>query len=167
MSGFIASVGKTSDQTLAWYDLSYMATYKEKWEAMSSALNPLINTYSKNSFQALMKTVKYYGSDDEVEGYSYFGIFDAMDFLKKIDDESSFNSIDTKISECKAAFANLVKYNKKGTKAGNSYGLCLYFPMLDNSGYCCSSKTYYSATQTNFTNWRKIVTTYGSDNYLL
>lgn len=166
VDGFIASVGKTSDQTLAWYDLSYMATYKEKWEAMSSALNPLINTYSKNSFQALMKTVKYYGSDDEVEGYSYFGIFDAMDFLKKIDDESSFNSIDIKISECKAAFANLVKYNKKGTKAGNSYGLCLYFPMLDNSGYYCSSKTYYSATQTNFTNWRKIVTTYGSDNYL-
>ena len=169
VDGFIADTNKlysqnhwgASDQTLSWLNLSYMSAYKTAWEAMASSINSLISSYGASNFRSLMKTCKYYGSDDECEGYSYFGIFDALDVLNKIGAQSGFSGASTQISNAKTAFNNLVGHSNKGSGAGNSNGLCCYFPMTDNSGYTCGTSKYYTSSQTNFTNWRSIVTTYG------
>lgn len=158
---FLAEQGSSSDQTLSYLDLSYMAAYKSAWESMSSALNSLISSYGKSNFQTLMKTCQYYGSDSDCEGYSYFGILDAKDVVNKIRATSAFSSASTQTSAVLTAFNNLVAYSKAGTKAGNSYGLCCFFPMKDGSGYTCNTSSVYTASQTNFTNWRSIVTSYG------
>ena len=154
---FAANGWGASDQTLSWLDLSYMSAYKTAWETMASTVKTLIS--NKSSFQNIMKTVKYYGTDSECEGYSYFGIFDAKDTLNKL--KNNYSGASTQITNALNAFANLVKYSKKGSGAGNSYGLCCFFPMKDNSGYTCSTSSVYTTSQTNFTNWRSIVTTYG------
>ena len=157
VDSFISEQGLSSDQTLSYLNLSYMATYKSAWETMASAVKNLIA--SKSEFQTMAKTVQYYGTDSYSEGYSYFGIFDAKDFLNKL--KSKYSSASTQITAAINAFNNLVAYSKAGSAAGNSYGLCCFFPMQDGSGYTCNTSSVYIASQTNFTNWRSIVTTYG------
>lgn len=158
---FLAEQGSSSDQTLSYLDLSYMAAYKSAWETMASTINSLISSYGKSNFQTLMKSCQYYGSDSDCEGYSYFGILDAKDVVNKIRATSAFSSASTQTSAVLTAFNNLVAYSKAGTKAGNSYGLCCFFPMKDGSGYTCNTSSVYTSSQTNFTNWRSIVTSYG------
>ena len=158
---FLAEQGSSSDQTLSYLDLSYMSAYKSAWETMSSTINSMISSYGKSNFQTLMKTCQYYGSDSDCEGYSYFGILDAKDVVNKIRATSAFSSASTQTSAVLTAFNNLVAYSKAGTQAGNSYGLCCFFPMKDGSGYTCSTSSVYTSSQTNFTNWRSIVTSYG------
>lgn len=170
VDGFIADTNKQyqqnnwgpSDQTLSWLDLSYMSTYKTAWESMASALSSPLSSLGKTSFQNIMKNCKYYGSDDDCEGYSYFGIFDAKDVMNKMKNNSTIsNSASSQINAALTAFGNLVKYSNKGSGAGNSYGLCCFFPMKDGSGYTCETSSVYKASETNFTNWRSIVNSYG------
>ena len=158
---FLAEQGSSSDQTLSYLDLSYMSAYKSAWETMSSTINSMISSYGKSKFQTLMKTCQYYGSDSDCEGYSYFGILDAKDVVNKIRATSAFSSASTQTSAVLSAFNNLVAYSKAGTQAGNSYGLCCFFPMKDGSGYTCSTSSVYTSSQTNFSNWRSIVNSYG------
>ena len=166
VDSFISEQGGTSstsnDQTLSYLDLSYMAAYKSAWETMSSTINSMISSYGKTNFQTLMKTCKCYGSDSDCEGYSYFGILDAKDVMNKIKGTSAFSSASTQITNTLTAFTNLVAYSSCGRGAGQSYGLCCFFPMTDGSGYTCSTSSVYTSSQTNFTNWRSIVTSYGS-----
>ena len=169
VDGFIADTNKqyqqnnwgASDQTLSWLNLSYMSAYKSAWESMASSMSSLISSYTTNSFRTLMKTCKYFGSDDDCEGYSYFGIFDALDVLNKFSSTSAFSSASSQINAAKTAFNNLVKYSKKGSGAGNANGLCCFFPLKDSSGYTCNTSSVYTTSETNFTNWRSIVTTHG------
>lgn len=158
---FLAEQGSSSDQTLSYLNLSYMSAYKSAWETMASTINSMISSYGKSNFQTLMKTVQDYGSDSDCEGYSYFGILDAKDVVNKIRATSAFSGASTQTNAVLTAFDNLVAYSKAGTKAGNSYGLCCFFPMKDGSGYTCNTSSVYTASQTNFTNWRSIVTSYG------
>ena len=158
---FLAEQGSSSDQTLSYLDLSYMSAYKSAWETMSTTIKSMIGTYGKTNFQTLMKTCQYYGTDSDSEGYSYFGILDAKDVVNKIRATSAFSSASTQTQAVLTAFANLVKYSKAGKQAGNSYGLCCFFPMKDGSGYTCNTSSVYTSSQTNFTNWRSIVTSYG------
>ena len=158
---FLAEQGSSSDQTLSYLDLSYMSAYKSAWETMSSTINSMISSYGKSNFQTLMKSCQDYGSDSDCEGYSYFGIIDAKDVVNKIRNTSAFSGASTQTSAVLTAFSNLVAYSKAGSKAGNSYGLCCFFPMKDGSGYTCNTSSVYTSSQTNFTNWRSIVTSYG------
>ena len=165
VDGFIKSNGGTNsssnDQTLSYLNLSYMSAYKTAWENMASTIKSMIGSYGKSNFQTLMKTCKYYGSDDESEGYSYFGIFDAKDVLNKLKGTSAFSGATTQISNAITAFDNLVAYSSCGKGAGNSYGLCCFFPMKDGSGYTCETSKYYKASETNFSNWLSVVNSYG------
>ena len=161
VDSFIAEQGSSSDQTLSYLDLSYMAAYKSAWETMSSTIKSMISSYGKSNFQTLMKSCQYYGSDSDCEGYSYFGIIDAKDVVNKIRATSAFSGASTQTSAVLTAFTNVVPYSKAGKQAGNSYGLCCFFPMKDGSGYTCNTSSVYTSSQTNFTNWRSIVTTYG------
>ena len=145
--------GEKNDQTLAWFDLSKMATYKTAWENLAAEMNK--KSYNKSNFQSFMKTVKYYAGSY----YVYYGIFDAKDFLNKLRKNSTFgDGLSSYIDSVLAAHSNLVGYNAKGSAAGESYGICLFFSINSN----CNKATNYSSTQTNFTNWRTFVNTYGN-----
>ena len=183
--------GYDNDQTLSYLNLSYMSEYKTAWENFSEQLSSNVKTYTKSKFQTLMKKVKEYGttvytkSDLQEMGYStnsssqyyfgnygieqvgnyyydwgynYFGVFDVKDMLSKIKSDSAFSSLSSYISAVESAYNNLVSYNVKGDQAGNSNGLSAFFPLNSN----CQKATYYSASQTNFTNYRSFVNTYGA-----
>ena len=89
-------------------------------------------------------------------GYNSYGLFDVKDFINKVKANSTLSST-SGISDVEAAFSQVVIHNAKGSAAGNSYGLCLFFPM---HAYC-DAKTYYTSSTTNFTTWlNSIVKTY-------
>lgn len=159
VDGFITDNGGTSsssnDQTLSYLDLSYMEAYKTAWENMATALSSKLTSSNKSSFNTLVKSAKYYSGSSY---YQYYGIFDAKDFVTKLAANSTFNPGSTYTDAVLTAFANLVAYSSCGKGAGNSYGLCMFWAVSSN----CVKSTYYASTQTNFTNWRSLVTTYGN-----
>jgi len=158
---FITDNGGTSstsnDQTMSWLDLSKVAAYKTAWENMASYLkSSVLSSSNKSSFVSLVKGCKYYAGTD----YTYFCTFDAYDFMTKLVASSTFNtgSVSTYVSSVKTAFANLVQYSTCGKGAGNSHGLCMFFAVSSN----VDSSTSYASSETNFTNWRSINSTYGA-----
>ena len=161
VDGFIADNGGTSssrnDQTLSYLNLSKMSAYKTAFEKMAAQLKSKITTSNKSSFNSLVKSCKYYADSD----YTYFGLFDAKDFLNKLSSNSTFNPGETYISDALTAFSDLVAYESHGKGAGNSNGLCLYWAVNSNTTYY---NTYTSST-TNFSNWMSVVNTYGGSGY--
>ena len=121
---------------------------------MASQLYNKITSTNKSSFNTLVKSCKYYADSD----YTYFGLFDAKDFINKLAANSTFNPGSTYTNAVLAAHGNLVAYSSCGKGAGNSYGLCMFWSVSSS----CSKSTYYTSSQTNFSNWRSIVSTYGS-----
>ena len=90
-------------------------------------------------------------------GYSTFGVLDLVDFLDNI--ENQYSSLSSDIAKVKAAYNDMLVHNTVGKGAGNSNGLCLFFPM----NQMCHSSTYYSAKQTRFTNWRNVTLALGEN----
>ena len=84
-------------------------------------------------------------------GYNSFGTFDVVDFLNKL--ENQYSSLNSQIASVKNAYNDMLVHNTAGADAGESNGLCLFFPMHQR----CSANTYYSLKETRFTSW-KIVT---------
>lgn len=158
VDGFIKDNGGTTsssnNQTLSYLNLSYMAAYKSAWETMASKLASKLTSSNKNSFNSLVKTVKYYGDSY----YQYYGIFDAKDFINKLAANSTFNPGSTYTNAVLTAFGNLVEYSSCGRGAGNSNGMCMFWSVTSN----CAKGTYYTASQTNFSTWRSLVSTYGA-----
>lgn len=176
-----------NDQTLAYYNLSYMSEYKSSFEALATQMKSKFNSTVSSNFKKMLKNVKCYGTTyytkDDLEeqgistsdavnyygmvyengyyvdyGYNYFATFDVQDFLNKLKSNSTFSSLSTQISNVEASLNKLVEYNCVGDEAGESHGICLYFPLSSS----CQKSTYYSTSQTHFTNWRSIVSTYGA-----
>ena len=149
---FIAENGSNSDQTLSVVNLAKMDTYFNAYEAMSSALYSKINYNNRGSFNSLVKSA---------QGYTYssstYGIFDARDFLSKLRNNSTFNPGNDLVDAAIDAFDEMLTHDKHGSRAGNSHGLCLFWAA--SSG--CSKGSVYTTDDTNFTNWRKIVTDFG------
>lgn len=158
VDGFIADNGgvnySRNNQTLAYLNLNYMAAYKTAWENMATAVYNKLTSSNKSSFKTLVSGVKYYGDSY----YKYYGIFDAKDFINKLSANSTFNPGTTIINNLNTAFSNLVEYSSCGKGAGNSNGLCMFFSIEST----CYKGTYYTTSETNFTNWRKLVSTYGA-----
>lgn len=152
VDGFIAENGSNSDQTLSVMNLKKIQPYFEAWENMADALFNKITTSNRSKFNTLVKKAQYY-----TYSTSTYGIFDARDFIDKLSADSTFNPGDSYLTAVKNAFNNLMTHNNCGSKAGNSYGVCLYW--ASSSG--CSKGSTYTSSLTNFVNWRKIVTTYG------
>lgn len=158
---FITSMGGASktgsdyNQTLAYYDLSYMEEYFEAWESMSASL--IDNIDSKTNFKNFVLSCKRFADDDDAS-YEYFGTFDVRDFLNKLKNNSTYYSgLSNKVTAVETAFSKLVKYSVAQKGAGNANGLCLVYS--NSSSYRMGS--YYSTSETNFTNWRSIVSQYG------
>ena len=164
VDGFVSQYGTSgNDQTLSWLDLTAMADYKTAWENMSKSLINNVATYcssnKKNFANFLRNKVTSFGSDGADKGYDYYGIFDVKDFLNELKKDSTlYNGLSSLVSTLETAFSNLVKYSVKGSSANtDTYGLCFFF----DSGNYCGPDEYYTANDTNFVEWRKIVTTYG------
>lgn len=153
-----------NDATLAAYDLSKANNYLTKFEAMATYLkNNVIKSKSNfttfvnniaNKSQRFGVTEDYYGN----EIYP-FDVFDAYQVLNKMKASSTYNK--APIDEVLSAFNDLVIYNKYGKSYGSALGGMSMF--IAASGY--SAKSDYSASETNFTNWRTLNTSYGSWNY--
>lgn len=194
IDGWEASDGYRSanDQTLAWYDLSKMNSYKTAWENMSASLKNNIGSYGKSEFSEFLKNnvksyagttytqgelqaiatennvsvsyvIEYYGLVQQGNVYvevnaDTYGTFDVLDFLNKIKNDSTLgNGLSNLIDICISAHSELVGHKKIGAEAGNSNGICLFFPVSSKAG----KSSYYTSSMTIFTNWRSIVTTYG------
>ena len=143
----------SNDQTLSYLNLSYMQAYITAWNNMATQLGTKLTSSNKSSFNTLVKSAKYYADSD----YTYYGIFDAKDFINKLAANSTFNPGSTYTNAILTAFGNLVEYSSCGRGAGNSYGLCMFWAVSSN----CVKGTYYTAAMTKFTSWRTLVTTYG------
>ena len=158
VDGFIADNGGASsssnDQTLSYLDLSYASAYKTAWENMSTQLKNKITTSNKSNFNNLVKSCKHYADSD----YTYYGTFDAKDFINKLSSNSTFNPGSTYTSAVLTAFDNFVAYSSCGKGAGESYGLCMFWAVSSST----SKGTYYKESMTNFTTWRSIVVSYGN-----
>ena len=158
VDGFITDNGGTNsssnDQTLSYLDLSYASAYKTAWESMASQLQSKLTSSNKSSFNSLVKSCKYYADTD----YTYFGLFDAKDFINKLAANSTFKPDASYTSAVLTAHGNLVAYSSCGKGAGNSYGLAMYWSAASDSG----KSSIYTSSHTNFANWRSIVSTYGS-----
>ena len=158
VDGFIKDNGGTSsssnDQTLSYLDLSKMSAYLTAWNNMSTQLGTKITSSNKSSFNSLVTSCKHYADSD----YTYYGTFDAKDFINKLSSNSTFNPGSTYTQAVLDAFSDLVAYSSCGKGAGNSNGLCLFWSCSSN----CAKGTYYTASMTKFTAWRTLVTTYGS-----
>lgn len=179
------AAGYANDQTLSYLDLSKFSAYKEAFEdlaisvrstATASALRTMMKTVKEygttyyeditdGGYSTNPSSDYYYGnygvtydSTNHVYidwGYNYFATFDVVDFLNKLGNK--YSTLTAKINNVKTAYNELVKYNKTGAQAGNSNGLCLYFPLHK----ACDKNTTYSLTETNFINWKLVVDAFG------
>lgn len=130
-----------------------MSAYITAWDNMATQLATKLTSSNKSSFNTLVKSVKYYADSD----YTYYGIFDAKDFVNKLADNSTFNPGSTYTNAVLTAHSNLVAYSLCGKGAGNSYDLCMFWACASS----CSKSTYYKASMTKFTAWRSLVVTFG------
>ncbi len=90
---------------------------------------------------------------------SSYGTFDALDFLTKVKAHATLGkNVGDLIDNCISALNELIGYKKVGKDAGNSNGICMYFPTSKSSS---GFSRYYTSSMTNFTNWRSICYTYG------
>ena len=140
---FIASVG--DDQTLSYLDLSKMADYFTKFEALAAAMANTVNS-NYSTFTSVLKTVKDYGGSWWYSGLDSYGMIDGLDCLNKLGNNTKFASFKNQINEVKAAYNALVAYSKIGPNAGNSNGLC----------FIAAVSIDYPASETNFNNWRAL-----------
>ena len=144
-----------ADQTLSVLDLSKVDTYKTAWENMATQLKTKLTSSNRSSFNTMIKNnVKHFAGDD----YDYFCTFDAKDFMNVLASNSTFNPGSSYTNAVINAFNDLVYYNVAQKGAGNAYGLCFYWT---NSTSYSDIDTYYSTSETNFTTWRSICSTYG------
>ena len=133
-----------------------MSAYKTAWEAMALYLkDSVVNNDNKSSWISLVQGCKDYAGDD----YKYYCVFDVKDFLNKIKANNTFYTGDMKtlLPAVETAFADLVGYSVAQKGAGNSNGLMMFYNAYNSKS---KASTYYTASETNFANWRSLMGTY-------
>ena len=132
--------------TLSHLNLSYMNTYRNKFETLASEIAPTVMA-NKEKFLMVFYKIKAFN-------YGKSGISDGWDFLNKLKADSKFSGFKNRIEEVKNAYKNLVTYNKTGWWfTGEAHGLAIYTG-FNFDGY---QKYDYDANLTHFTNWRNLV----------
>lgn len=137
-----------NDTTLSVLDLSKAATFDSEFENVASSLKSKITSSSKLS--SLVSSAQKFGYDPDY-GYT-FDVYDADDVFSAINTTYSIN-----ISALTTALNNYVIYNKVGKDSSGACGLCLFSAQ---SGY--TSELQYNSSNTNYTNWLSINSSYGS-----
>ena len=164
IDGFIAEnndQNKNRKQTLAYMDLAYATEYRQAFENLAKALASKLTSSNKSTFNKLVLTAKRFCDENlqyGIYGYQVYGLFDVLDFVNKLAANSTFNPGSTYTNAVKTALSKYVGYSLVQKSAGNANGLALFW---SNSQYCNKS-TYYTASETNFTNWRSLVSSFGA-----
>lgn len=157
VDGFIKDNGGTSsrnnDQTLSYLKLEYATEYMNAWENMATALKSKITSSNKRSFNDLVDDTKHYADTD----YDYYGLFDAMDFVNLLSNDSTFNPGSSYTSAVTTAYSKLLGYASCGKGAGNSNGLCMFWCI---SGSYRRVNPYTAGVDTHFSNWAYLSNTY-------
>ena len=171
----VLDLSKMPEYKTAWdalsekVSLTVSSTQKSAFQNMMKTVKTYGTTYYSSSdlYQMGLSTnpssSNYYGKYGIVNedghyidyGYNSFGTFDVQDFLNKL--RTNYSSMSNEIAAVKEAYNDLLVYNKAGQDAGESNGLCLFFPMHSR----CDAETYYSAKQTRFSSWRNVIATLG------
>jgi uncharacterized protein YjdB len=158
---YITDNGGTSsssnDATFSVMDLSQMGTFTAAWEAMATQLKTIVNSTSKwTTFANLVKQSQQFGYDSSY-GYTY-DVFDLQDFCDNMEASSTYSGVKSQVEAVEAAYKNVVLYNKYGKANADACGLSFFCAIY---GYT-SQTAAYGSTQTNFTNWRSLMVSYGS-----
>ena len=157
VDGFSKDNGGTSsrynDQTLSYLNLQYAEEYMNAWENMATALKSKITNSNKSKFNDLVDDAKHYADSD----YDYYGLFDAMDFVRVLSNNSTFNPGSTYTTAVTNAYAKLLGYASCGKGAGNSNGLCMFWCI---SGSYRRVNPYTAGVDTHFSNWAYLSNTY-------
>ena len=169
-------LSKMDEYKTAWENLSSSITStvnrskKSEFQSMMKTVKNYGTTYYSGSdlMEAGLSTNPssdyYYGNYGIVHegsyyvdyGYNSFGIFDTKDFLNKL--ENKYSALSSNVQEVKTAYNNLLGYSKAGAGAGESNGLCCYFPMHKR----CNVETYYNSNETRFTSWKAVTEALGN-----
>ena len=147
----VSSSQKSTFQNMMKSVKDYGTTYYSKQELSQYGLST--NTSSQDYYGNY--GITYENGQYVDHGYNYFGIFDVQDFLNKLG--TKYSTLSSEINAVKSIYNNLVVYNKIGNEAGNSNGLCLYFPMHER----CDADTYYSSKETSLSSWKVVTHTLG------
>ena len=83
-------------------------------------------------------------------GYHFYGSFDVIDMLNKMNASNDYSTLKNDIDNLKSILSDVIVYNKTGDEAGNSNGLCVIANISDYNDIG------YSNSYTNFKNWRAI-----------
>ena len=147
---------RSGDQTLSYLNLNKISDYKDAWENMASDLTDILEQSKSNvtAFNNIINNTKYFAGSD----YYYYCVFDAKHFLTQLQENSTFESLDS-ISTTLSAFEEVVEYNvAQKSKASNAYGLSFFYVVNKSYGQL----TYTSSAYSNFTNWNKLSKAYGA-----
>ncbi len=169
---YISSVG--GNNTLSVLDLSKMANYKTKFEAVASTLN---TTSYLPIAQIANETHRF-----SFEGQNN-GTIDGLDFLKRLldsDELMAVSGLRTKVNNAISAYNQVINYNKTGSSAnGKANGMSIHYAgarkgaiaMLNTLGMSSLSGAfgslfanaiklydapYYPSAYTHFSNWRNL-----------
>ena len=170
---YISSVGGSN--TLSVLELSRMANYRAKFEAVASAL----------------KTIPYMAVSEIANATHRFsfdgknnGTIDGLDFLKRLLENNELmdmNGLRTKVNSAITAYNQVVKYNKTGSSAnGKANGMSIHYagakkgaqatldlltstanlPAIVISNLQAAvdayDAPYYPSSYTHFANWRSL-----------
>lgn len=173
----------SNDQTLSFLDLSKAAAYQEAFENVASDLQSAVKS-NKSSFLKLLKGCYSFGDtwfetkreaeeacsdygyqtswietvkeDGEtayvIRGYYDYGTIDAYEFLSALEKSSLFNV--SSIAAAKAAFADLMVYNKTGEYAADAHGVTMIFEAVSRSSW----DEIYIDAESAFPTWHSIAT---------
>ena len=179
--------GYDNDQTLSFLYLSKMDSYKTAFENLAKKVSLAVGTQKSAFQSMMKNVKEYgtsyyedptdggystdpyddayyglYGVEYVSEygcyvdwGYNYFATFDVYDFLTKLGNK--YSALSTEIAAVRSELNELVVYNRIGNEAGQSHGLCLYFPLHQ----VCQKSKAYTNTETDFSSWRTVVNTLG------
>ena len=151
ISSTVSSSNKSDFQNMMKNVKTYGTTYYSSTDIYDMGLSTSPSAADYYGNYGIVHEGNYYVD----YGYNSFGIFDVKDFLNKLG--TKYTSMKSDIAAVNSAYDDLLLYNRVGDAAGESNGLCLFFPMHKR----CSAGIYYSDKQTRLTNWRSLTTTLG------
>ncbi len=153
ISSTVRSTQKTSFQNMMKSVKTYGTTVYSSYDLYEAGLST--NPSSGNYFglYGIVQQGNYYYD----YGYNSFGTFDVLDFLNKL--ESNYSSLSSSINAVRAAYNDMLVHNVAGAQAGESNGLCLFFPMSER----CAVNKYYTAKETRLSSWRTVTSTLGKN----
>ena len=159
-----------NDQTQSVLNLSYMATYLTKWNAMTTQIASVVTSSSAwTTFANAVNVAEKYGqyTDPEASGYNdgyLYDIFDVHGALTQLKTTYSSNTaLVNAIQDVLDVLDDVVAYNRVGSQMKGK-GLCFFCPISgynlyeDYGNYAAN----YPAEATNFTSWRNFCVQYGN-----